>query len=136
MAFAATLLQRVQDGEDGYRRLDRYLRHVDVRPGFGDFLYRINRRRDSGTGIDGLAINRLSTWSVIQVITQVSTQTIDERRTAARDVASYMAVELDVNTIQEYPDPLPHDRLPDIIISLMDAATDIAATGDVSYEHP
>ena len=65
VAFGAILLQPVETREIGYARLSKYLKSVNIDPkGSRDFLYRINRRRDSSTNIADLRVNRLATWSV------------------------------------------------------------------------
>lgn len=66
IAFGAIVLKPVKTREAGYERLSKYLESVKIDPeGSSDFLYRINRPRDSSTDIGDLRINRLMTWGVI-----------------------------------------------------------------------
>ena len=64
LAFGAVLLQPVTNLQDAYQRLGHYLPAVTLDPtGSSDFLYQINRQRNSATEIAGLTINRLSKWA-------------------------------------------------------------------------
>ncbi|MBL8793897.1 MAG: hypothetical protein JNM56_08330, partial [Planctomycetia bacterium] len=54
LAFGANLLLPVENHEAGYRMLDRYLRWLEIDPQSSEILYRVNRRRPSGTGVQGL----------------------------------------------------------------------------------
>jgi hypothetical protein len=64
LAFGAELLSPVETLEIGYRQLSLYL-PFDLDPtDVSDFLYQINRHRDSHSGVEGLSINRLTRWSV------------------------------------------------------------------------
>jgi hypothetical protein len=130
VAFLATLLQRVASHEEGYTRLNQYLRHVEVFPDSSDFLYRVNRRRPYRITNGELKNNILSTWSVVRLTTEVAPIGTSERRAAAEEV-SYLAVELDVNTSHEYPNPLPTGELPGILSELGGLATEVATRGDV-----
>ena len=66
MAFGAVLVKPVTDRETGYSTIDELLPKVDIDPENSfDFLYKINRPRTSMSGISGLILNRLSTWSVL-----------------------------------------------------------------------
>jgi hypothetical protein len=132
LAFLATLMQKVTSHEEACRRLDQYLRHIEVFPDSTDLLYRINRRKPSNLGIENLAINRLSTWSAVKTIKQLSAQAGGAHRVQEREVEYFCAVDLDVNTSHEYPGPtLPRDRLADILGELIQQATDVARRGDV-----
>ena len=66
LAFAGKLLQFVDSRDEAYRRMNGYLPGVEVDPDTTDFMYRVNRPRDSQTGIAGLRINRLCTWSAVK----------------------------------------------------------------------
>jgi hypothetical protein len=70
LAFGAVLLQPVASLQHAYQQLGHYLPSMMSDPeGSSDFLYQINRRRDSTTGIAGLKINRLSKWSAASFMT-------------------------------------------------------------------
>jgi hypothetical protein len=61
LAFTGSLLQPVDNHPAGYEILNRYMRWVEIDPQSSEFLYRINRRANS-TAVQGLDLNRLSTW--------------------------------------------------------------------------
>jgi hypothetical protein len=132
LAFLATLVQKVESREEGYVKLNQYLRHLELFTDSSDFLYQINRKRQSELGITGLEINRLSTWSVTIVQRKVGTLVGSEDRIESAEPQLYCSVGLDVNTIHEYPCPtLSADRLPEIFEELINMATEIARDGDV-----
>ncbi len=134
LAFAAALLQPVQEHGEGYRRLDQYLRCVDVDPSSSDLLYRVNRRRPSGTGIADLAVNRLSTWSFARITLVSGSQLLADLGQQVPQVVRGdtfgCALELDINTAQEFPRELPHDALPRIFTELAQFGVEIATRGD------
>jgi hypothetical protein len=130
IAFIANAVQPVANHEEGYTRLNRYLRHVEVFPDSSDFFYRINRRNASTTGIDRLEINRVSTWSVANVSTQMTARLPGAEQTMRLNERFYLAAELDVNTIHEFPGPLPHERVPELFGELVTLAVDNLTRGD------
>jgi hypothetical protein len=131
MAFHASLVQKVDNREEAYKLLDQYLRHVEVDPKSSDLLYRINRRRHSAL-MPGLDINRLSTWSSPNVVAELSVidfaATEKQVRKSEKD---YCAVDLDMNTMQEFQGILPPEHLPAIFRELVAFGTEIATKGDV-----
>jgi len=135
IAFAGTLLQPVQDHAEGYRRLDQYLRCVDVDPNSSDLMYRVNRRSPSVTGIPDLSMNRLSTWSVARITMAIGVQLLGDLgyqtgQQMVRDDTFACALDLDINTAPEFPRELPHDDLPRIFTELADLGVEIATRGD------
>jgi hypothetical protein len=66
LAFGAILALPVDDRKSGYELIGNYLANVKLDPiGSSDFLYQINRLRNSQL-ISDLEINRLSKWSVVK----------------------------------------------------------------------
>jgi hypothetical protein len=135
LAFAGSLLQFVDCREDGYLLLDRYLRHTTVDPSTSDFMYRVNRRKQSQTGITGLEINRLCTWACatfsvgIRAHSGLTGETADIRIQEDRNACM---LEFDVNTVPESSGPeLPGERLADVLVELIDYCTEVAAVGDI-----
>ncbi len=134
LAFTASLLHPVDDHPSGYQLLDRYLRWVEIDPQSSEFLYRINRRMPTATGIQGLVINRLSTWAVgkftvlAQAIMGVDQPQADQQLLRGERFAC--VVELDVNTIPDFAGPLPQQDLPRIFAELVDAGVQLATHGD------
>ena len=137
LGYGSVLLLPAGSLPDACRKLNALLRKVDVEPeNTYDFLYRINRRRSSNCGIDGLEINRISTWSVAQIIeTRVDVSAGGER--APKGIRqpkpkSMCRLELDINTIPEFDRALDKDVVPKIFIELVEAGNEIASEGDVS----
>ncbi|MBI5747049.1 MAG: hypothetical protein HZA13_08610 [Nitrospirae bacterium] len=132
LAFGSVLLQLVNDRESGYRQLSKYLSSVKLNPKNSfDFLYQINRPRDSDLGVENLRINRLTKWSVASwKLAQMSighksiNYPIGQERFACR-------LELDINTMADYPDELPEKKLPQIFQELVDLGKEIAIKGDI-----
>jgi len=129
MAFGAVALLPQQDRASGYRQLAAYLRCApDVET--SDFLYQINRRRDS-EALRGAKVNRLSKWSVAQVQeTQIPVlpagpvMVVGEPRFACR-------VELDVNTAPLSLGELPRSAIVNHYRELIALATEILESGDI-----
>jgi hypothetical protein len=131
LAFAASLLQSVESHETGYRILDRYLRWVDIDPQSSEFLYRINRRRASGTGIPGLMLNRLSTWVVAKFAVLVRVIEGGHPEQQVQPAESFAcAVELDINTVSDFQGFLPQADLVHLFAELVEAGVEIATQGD------
>lgn len=131
LAFGAVLLLPVADRAAGYARLSSYLPGVAIDPiNSRDFLYQINRRRGSNAGIPDLRINRLSKWSVLAVATAVV-----EVGPALRQFTTpehyACGLELDINTVPEYPDVISRDELDAVFQELVELGTEIVTEGDV-----
>lgn len=132
LAFGAVLLQPVEDRQAGYRQISPYLPSVQLDPeGSSDFSYRINRPRDSSSGIIGLRINRLSRWSVatwraaeFSVGPALVGYFPGEEHYACR-------LELDINTVPDFQGELHREQLPQIFEELVDVGKEIATEGDI-----
>ena len=134
IAFGAVALIPQAGHDEGYATLARYLRNsVQVDPRSSDFLYRINRRRPSRS-VDGLVINRLSTWNVSKVITVGNILASRQTGTTEAQLVneSYACrVELDVNTAPTFDgvfDPLAARR---VFQELKELGLEILEHGDV-----
>jgi hypothetical protein len=136
LAFAGVLLLPVPDRESGYRMLDEnFLHSVTLDPASTDFMYRINRRVNSRIGVDNLAINRLTTWTVGLFQTMLRARIgppggADEKTIEAEQYACVL--EFDINTV---PEPsgrvLPQESLPRIFDELVEHSAQIAQRGDM-----
>lgn len=130
LAFGTVLLQPVEDRPTGYRRLAAYLSSVTLDPeGASDFLYQINRPRESTAGITGLRINRLSKWSVaLHELAAFSfapaTVTMSTPLVACR-------LELDINTAPDFQGELARPQLPHVFHELVHLGQEIASEGDI-----
>jgi hypothetical protein len=133
LAFGAVIVYPVQDRETGYQVLNPYLPSVDVDPdGAFDFLYQINRPRDSSTGIESLRVNRLSRWSVVQqVYTTFELGARPGRVLALSPQQLACRLELDINTTSDFSGILPADKLPDLFQELVDLGEEIIAKGEL-----
>ena len=133
IAFGAVLFASVDSRESGYRQLAAYLPGVDIDPEHSsDFLYQINRPRESTTEISNLTINRLTKWSVALIFgggflvgpTQISYRETPQKHIACR-------VEFDMSTNVGRQEPLPRDGIPSILSEFMDGAKEIVIEGDI-----
>jgi hypothetical protein len=132
LAFGAVLLYPVDSRELGYQQLDRYLPSVQLDPAdSSDFLYQINRPRDSALGIPALRINRLSKWSVFRgdmtrFIIGPAGPTMESRP------AHYACrLELDINTVSEFREGFDQEQSSRIFHELIDLGQEIISRGDI-----
>ena len=130
IAFGANVLLSVSSLPLACRSLDGMLPTVKIDPnGTRDFMYRINRRRES-VHDSSLQINRLATWSVMQFI-GLEVVIGAEGGPAPRELPEkhFCRLELDVNTVP--PRELCQKELSATFDELIDAAIEIAEQGDV-----
>ena len=131
LAFGSTISLPSKDHETGYIQLSEYIKSVKIDPTSRNFIYQINRRRKSKTGIKELLINRLSTWSVaiFQVLTASLSLAVQE---ATKNAPNYACqITIDINTCQEYKDCLPKEKLREIFEELVDMGKEIICQGDI-----
>lgn len=138
LAFASELIHPVDDHRSAYLLLDQYLRKIEVDPDTSDFLYRINRRTPSSTGIPNLFINRLTTWTAGQYTIEIRAglagqQWAEADRAIIQKKQYFCALALDINTIPDFPGGvLPHDELSRIFNELVNLGVAIATQGDAN----
>jgi hypothetical protein len=125
LAFACKLLQPADTQDAAYRALAPLLPGVKLTPRPNDFLYHVNRRRDSKT-VQGLQLNRMSTWSKLNIPFFVP-----PGKPFSWPDKCYSAVQLDMNTAPERAQVLPAKLLPQLFEELVAFALEIAARGDV-----
>lgn len=134
MAFGAVLLSPVESLHNGYVKLLTHLPKFDLDPdSTQDFLYQVNRWRKSELGIPHLQVNRLSKWSVPDLVNiRFRTSKSSPKPTNLGDSHHFACrLDLDINTTQEFPDTLPQERLYDILDELVNFGKEIAEKGDV-----
>lgn len=133
LAFGVSLLQPVGSVEEAYRRLSSFLPFTIDAEHVSDFRYQINRWRESGTGVRGLHINRLSKWAALSLRQAVLRIGMSEElvRKAYGDEFNAVHVELDINTAPDFEGELPRDKLATILEELVDFAKEIASEGDI-----
>ncbi len=138
MAWGSVLLGPVDNREQGYRRIARYLPHVTIDSvGSSDFQFQINRPRNSKTK-EQLKINRLSKWSV--GLFQSGTlqlaplpEGVGARTGIARTSGPSLhacRLELDINTAAEYTEPFASELCLTLLDELVSLATEISQRGD------
>ena len=132
IALGGIFVLPVETLTDGYKQLAAYLPAVklDV-DGSSDFLYRINRRRTSKTGIQNLQLNRLSTWSVVsmEILTLGPGGTMKAIRGGSPSFAC--RVELDINTMAEFEEELNPQQSMKIFKELVGTAGEILDKGEI-----
>ena len=128
LAFGAVLLFPVQDPAEGNKILTELLPALKIDMDMHDLLYRVNRRRHSRT-IEGVELNRLSTWSIASIL-EIRVEVQGSERVESTVTGNVCRLELDVNTA-----PQPTQRIDDlagIFEELVDLGNEIAAKGDVA----
>jgi hypothetical protein len=125
LAFAAKLLQPAATQQEAYRVLAAHLPAVNLDPNPNDFFFQINRRKTS-TVVAGLPINRVSTWSKMNV-----TFSVEPGTPFTWPDNCYTALELDINTAPEKTDILPSESLPRLFRELASLGVEIAERGDI-----
>jgi hypothetical protein len=135
IALGADLIQPVDTPAQGNNRLQSYIKTVDL-AGAADFLYRINRPRTSHSlGLEGLKINRLSTWSIIQ--SKMLSLSIPPTTTPKQSVTVWplsrpaCRLELDINTAQDYQGEIGPEELHILFGEFVQLGSEIAEHGDV-----
>jgi len=130
LAFGSIINLPTKDQQEGYKQLSAYIKNVKIDPVKSrDFIYRINRRRASTTGIDNLEINRLNSWSVASFSTAIlSIPTSAKTRTAN---CYACRLEIDISTCQEFQNHLPKGKLSEIFDELVDMGKEIITQGDI-----
>ncbi len=131
LAFGAVLNRPVASRIEGYHTIAPYLSRVQLdAERSSDFLYQINRPRESRLGVPRLNLNRLSKWSVaVRMLTQIglvpvtAPQMVGTLRYACR-------LEMDINTVVGFGE-LPSASLPMIFQELLDLGLEIAVRGDI-----
>jgi len=99
LAFGAVVLLPVANRMEGYTRLESYLPGLRLE-GTSDLEYRINRRRRS-RHVEGLEINRLVQWAVVEMrIIQAPGGRGEFLGSSTGQFACQ--TQLDINTVPEY----------------------------------
>ena len=132
LAFGAILTLPCDSKAETYRTLSNYLNFdVDFERS-SDFLYQINRQRQSVVN-SSLPINRLMKWGAVQLVQHVLTLGLTEAVVSRNPVfASHRCMlELDINTANESLDAIDAESLPRLFGELVDLGQEIVREGDV-----
>ena len=133
LAFGSVLALPVDSRKSGYEQIANYLSNVKLDPiGSSDFLYQINRTRNSQLEIPELVVNRLSKWSVAKR-GLARFDFLPEARVSLFPSSDTFScrLDLDINTSADYKNDLPVDKLTDVFLELVDLAKEIALEGDI-----
>ncbi len=125
LAFSAKLLQPAATAKEAYRLLAAHLPMVTLDPPPNDFLLQINRRKETSDVVAGLPINRVCTWSKMNVAIL-----IEPGRPFQWPDRCYSALELDINTAPEKAEVLPDQLVPRLFEELASLGVQIAEHGD------
>ena len=140
MALGVVARRTVESRDIGFRILSEYL-PFDLPGDASDFLYQINRPRESRALGDGSLVNRLQKWSVVSL--KRVELTLGQGLGATGEPGPSAEVirpttlghgcrlELDINTAAEREEPLPRERRVDILEELAELALEIASQGDI-----
>lgn len=126
VAFGSVLLLPVSDRVKGYEQLNPYLPFKLDATNSSDFSYRINRPRDSRSGVASLRINRLCKWSTLAFRSGEFMAAGPEVVTRENETVYACRVELDINTDPGFSGDIPKD----ILDELVDLAREICEKGD------
>ncbi|HEV3385532.1 MAG TPA: hypothetical protein VG097_12010 [Gemmata sp.] len=126
LAFSAKLLHLANNVKEAYRVLADHLPAINLDSNPNDFQLQINRRKDSSDVVAGLGINRVSTWSKlnIEII-------IEQGKPFRWPDRCYSSLELDINTAPESSEVLPRNSLPQLFLELASLGLEIAEKGDI-----
>jgi hypothetical protein len=133
LAFAGKLVLPTESREAAYETLKGYLPCVEIDTASREFMYRINRPRNSTTGVPGLRINRLVTWSAVKVSMQWKRQVTigNESGMLSQTSLDGCLAQLDINSSEDRTDEIPHDSLPALWSELVQNGTELTERGDI-----
>ena len=132
IAFATTLFIPTESRTTGYKLLSKYLSTVEIDPeNSSDFMYQINRRRSSSI-VEGLLINRLTKWHVIQYqSTLLSSPPSGQRVYSLEDNEYSVNVDLDINSQQDYKSILDPNVQALLLEEFVNFSIEISEKGDI-----
>jgi hypothetical protein len=131
IAVAGTMLAKCENLPTAYATLIDMLRTVHGDPHrMKELVFRINWPRNS-TAVNGLSLNRITTWSVIQIQLQILTQS--GPTTVVNETPATIAIrlEFDHNTDAERIAPFDRHSLVPIYRELVALALENAEKGEV-----
>jgi len=128
LAYGPVLLLPVSAAEDGYKKLMSFLKLNLDYDGAKEFLLQINRPRSGKTSIQGLRVNRLTTWSV-QFQKKVEFSLEPESNSYLEKNLLYACrLQMDINNAAVAK--LPVERLSDLTTEFRELSFEIAEKGD------
>lgn len=133
VAIGAVYRAPAASKEEGYEILREQLRTVEIDPtGSSDFLYRINRPRESKCSPFPLIVNRVAQWNVATFQGQ-PTSPVETLATVHLPMKSthYCRIELDCNTAADNSELIENPHIEQILRELSDLAIEITHMGDI-----
>jgi hypothetical protein len=130
IGFGAVLLRRTDSRGDAYRELKSLLKSVNVDPDrMRDLLFRTNWPKQSAT-VDGLSLNRLTTWAALQYT--IAVNFIGSAPSVPTRISQMYALrlEIDHNTDEERKTPFEQKDLIPIYQELVELARENASVGE------
>ena len=134
LAYGAVLLMPAGEPSQACQILEPLLPGIKIDwDNSYDFLYRINRRRRSSSGVEGLEINRVATWSLATIsgmrVDFVSGQPAPS--IIQLPDSGICRLELDINTAPEFQRVLEKSVRSNLFAELVDFGNEIAREGDI-----
>ena len=131
LAFGALLGQQVANPSEGMSQLSKYLPRLELEErGVSDFIYQINRRRQSSR-VPHAQLNRVARWSLEQIIAgEVRIAPAQAPQVQSSRTGFTNRLLLDVNTIPE-ASAVATDRIQGLFDELVEIACKVASEGDV-----
>lgn len=128
LAFGAVLSIRARDMNSSYEELARFLPNIQLDYSDAiDFLYQINRRRQSKV-VQEISINRLSKWSVTQSVLLA----INLGNNVQSQKTHFLCrLELDINTVVKQEHQIPDEKVKSLFMELIDLGREIQNCGDI-----
>jgi hypothetical protein len=131
MAFAPALLHKFADRLSAYKTLVSLVKTINQPPEkLHDLLFRVNWPQNS-TAVNGLILNRLTTWSVIQIQLQMLVADGNSPATYVNELANALRLELDHNTDPKHIEAFDAAQLVPIYRELTNLALQNAQEGEV-----
>ena len=131
LAFGALLGQQVADPTEGMSRLSKYLPRLGLEEqGVSDFVYQINRRRQSFR-VPHAQLNRVARWSSEQIVggqLRIAPPLLPQVQPLRTGFVNRLM--LDVNTLPG-TSAIAHDRFSGLFVELVEMARKVASEGDV-----
>lgn len=131
MAFAPVLIYPTAGRLEAYKTLVSLLKSIKQPPEkMHDLLFRINWPQNS-TSMNGLSLNRITTWSVLQYQVAMFVSDGSSPATFVNEGTHGLRLELDHNTDQKHVGPFDAGRLVPIYKELSNLALQNALEGEV-----
>jgi hypothetical protein len=122
----------VKDRAEGHRRLLQYAPGLPIDSAEAtDVLFQINRPRQNSVGVADLTINRLTKWSVDQVMMQTLLVQVSGGQTVTSEGSELilLRLELDINTAPTFRGRLQPDQSEPLYEEMMAMGADISEKG-------